>query len=88
MNVILTLTSKNQLTLPVSMVSLLGLNKGSKIWTQVKENKIVLEKIDDSWDSLQGSLTDTPLTKGKSTLEVIELAKKLEAKRLTKKYGL
>jgi len=88
MNTILTLSSKNQLTLPVSVVSLLGLNKGSKIWTEVKDNKIVLEKIEDNWDSLQGSVKDSHLTKGKSVLEVIKLAEKLESKRLTKKYGL
>jgi len=88
MDTILTLTSKNQLTLPVSMVKFLGLAKGNKLWTKVRDNAIVLEKVDDSWDSLQGTLKDTYLTKGKSVLEIIETAQKLEAKRLAKKYGL
>lgn len=87
MDGILTLSSKNQLTLPVWMVSLLGLDKGAKLWTRVENNVITLEKF-PTWDELQGSIKDTYLTRGKSTLEIIELAKKLEGKRLAKKYGL
>ena len=87
MDAVLTLSSKNQLTLPVSMVSYLGLQKGTKMWTKVQGNSVVIEKL-PTWDELQGSVKDTYLTKGKSTLEIIELAKKLEAKRLAKKYKL
>lgn len=88
MDGILTLSSKNQLTLPVSMVSFLGLNKGTKLWTKVVGKTVVIEKIDDSWDSLQGTLKDTALTKGKSVLEIIEIAREIEGKRLAKKHGL
>lgn len=87
MSYVITLTAKNQLTLPVALVSLLGLDRGSKLWTKVENNSIVLEK-SPTWDELQGSIKDTYLTRGKTTLEIIELAKKLEAKRLAKKYGL
>lgn len=86
MQTILTLTSKNQLTLPVSIVSLLGLSKGSKIWTSVKDNTVVLEKVEDSWDNLQGILANHPMSKKYSTLQVIEMAKKKEVKRLGEKY--
>lgn len=86
MNYVLTLSSKNQLTLPVSMVSHLGLNKGSKVWANVDDKTVSLEKA-PSWDELQGSVKDTHLTRGKSTLEIIEMAKKIEAKRIAKKYG-
>ncbi|KKU03050.1 MAG: hypothetical protein UX99_C0013G0008 [Candidatus Amesbacteria bacterium GW2011_GWB1_47_26] len=87
MNTLLTLTSKNQLTLPVSIVSLLGLNKGSKLWTKVKDNTIFLEKAEDDWDSLQGLLANHPISKKYSTLQIIEIARKKEAQRLAKKYG-
>ena len=83
----MTLTSKNQLTLPVSIVSLLGLNKGSKLWTKVKDNTIFLEKAEDDWDSLQGLLANHPISKKYSTLQIIEIARKKEAQRLAKKYG-
>ncbi|MEK7472523.1 MAG: hypothetical protein AAB625_00640 [Patescibacteria group bacterium] len=88
MDGILTLSSKNQLTLPVSMVSFLGLDKGAKLWTKIVNNMIVIEKVNDSWDDLHGFLADNPISKKYSTLEVIELAKKREAKRLAKKYGV
>ncbi len=87
MNTVVTLTSKNQLTLPVALVSLLGLNKGSKLWTRVEKETIVLEKIEDSWDDFQGILADTPIAKKYTVEQVIEIAKKREAKRLTEKYA-
>lgn len=82
-----TLTSKNQLTLPVKLVELLGLTQGSKLWIRVEKNALVLEKAGDSWDDLQGILANHPLNKKYTTLQIIELAKKKEAKRLGKKYG-
>lgn len=88
MTTVLTLTAKNQLTLPEAMLQYLGIDRGNKLWTRIEEKKIVIEKVTDTWDDLQGSLKDTKLTKGKSVLEIIELAKKLEGKRLAKKNGL
>ena len=73
--------------MPVSIVSLLGLNKGSKLWTKVKDNTIFLEKAEDDWDSLQGLLANHPISKKYSTLQIIEIARKKEAQRLAKKYG-
>ena len=87
MNTVLTLTSKNQLTLPVSIVSLLGLSKGSKLWTKVEKKAILLEKVEDSWDALQGTLANHPISKKYTTLQVIEMAKKKEGMRLAKKHG-
>jgi bifunctional DNA-binding transcriptional regulator/antitoxin component of YhaV-PrlF toxin-antitoxin module len=84
---LVTLSSKNQFTLPVGFVRHLGLKKGSKLWTRLENKSIVIEPVEDSWDSLQGSLKDTELTKGKSVLEIIELARKLEGKRLAQKYA-
>jgi len=57
------------------------------LWTKIENNSIILEK-EDSWDDLQGILANHPMSKKYTTLQIIELAKKREAKRLTKKYGL
>lgn len=88
MDRVLTLSSKNQLTLPVSLVSFLGLNKGTKLWTRLVNKSIVIEKVEDTWDKYQGLLADHPLSKKYTTLEIIDLAKKREAKRLAKKHGM
>ena len=88
MTTVVSVTSKNQLTLPVGMVRLMGIKKGSKLWARIENKSIILERVEDTWDSLQGSLKDTALTKGKSVLEIIELARKIEGKRLAKKYGV
>lgn len=87
MDGILTLSSKNQLTLPVSLVSFLGLDKGAKLWTKLVNRSIVIEKVEDSWDDVQGLLANHPMSKKYTTLEIIEIAKKREAKRLARKYG-
>jgi len=84
MTTLLTLTSKNQLTLPVSIVSLLGLTKGSKLWTTVKNNTVVLEKQDDTWEDLHGFLANNPIAKKYSYNQVYKMAQKKEAKRLMK----
>lgn len=87
MDGILTLSSKNQLTLPVSIVSFLGLDKGAKLWTKIVNNMIVIEKVNNSWDAFQGILADHPINKKYTTLQIIEMAKKKEGLRLAKKHG-
>jgi len=86
MNAILTLTSKNQVTLPVELVRLWGLTKGSKFWTKLKDNTLVIEKV-DTWDDLQGILADTPMAKRHTVEEAIEIGRKREGFRLAKKHG-
>ena len=86
MDTVLTLSSKNQLTLPVALVNLLGLSKGTKLWTKLVGNTITIEKVDTSWDSLQGTFKGTAFTNRHTVAEVIEYAKKKEAIRLMKKY--
>ena len=86
MDTVLTLSSKNQLTLPVALVNLLGLSKGTKLWTKLVGNTITIEKVDTSWDSLQGTIKGTAFTNRHTVAEVIEYAKKKEAIRLIKKY--
>jgi bifunctional DNA-binding transcriptional regulator/antitoxin component of YhaV-PrlF toxin-antitoxin module len=87
MTTVITLTAKNQLTLPVKLVSFLGLNKGSKLWTRIEEKTIILEKVEDTWDDLQGVLADTPMAKKYTVEQVIGIARSREAKRLVKKYA-
>lgn len=48
------------------------------------EKKAVVEKVEDSWDDLQGTLANHPISKKYTTLQVIELAKKIGAKRFLK----
>lgn len=86
MDTVLTLSSKNQLTLPVTLVNFLGLSKGTKLWTKLVGSTITIEKVDTSWDRLQGTIKGTKYTRSHSVEEVIEYAKKKEAKRLMKKY--
>jgi len=87
MDTVLTLSSKNQLTLPVSLVNFLGLSKGTKLWTKLVGNTITIEKVDTSWESLQGTIKGNTFTRSHTVEEVIEFAKKQEAKRLLKKYA-
>lgn len=87
MNTVITISSKNQITIPSAVMTFLNLNKGNKLWTKVEDNKIVLEK-EPTWDDLQGILANHPLSKKYTTLQIIELAKKKEGERLAKKYGL
>lgn len=87
MDTVLTLSSKNQLTLPVALVNFLGLTKGTKLWTKLAGNTITIEKIDTSWDDVQGILANNPMAKKYTVEQVIEIAKKREGKRLMKKYA-
>ncbi len=82
---IVTLTSKNQLTLPVALVRLLGLVPGTRLWVREDEKKIVLEKMGD-FASLQGILANHPLSKKRPTAEIIKLARKRRAARIMS-YG-
>jgi antitoxin component of MazEF toxin-antitoxin module len=86
MNAILTLTSKNQLTLPVSFVKELQLIKGSKLIIELSGvNTLILTPTTTSWDTLQGSLSTHLLAK-KSTADIIKIAKTNAAKNFLKKF--
>lgn len=86
MNAVLTLTSKNQLTLPVSFVRELQLIKGSKLIIQLSGiNTLTLTPTTTSWDTLQGSLSTHPLAK-KPITDIINIAQKNAAKDFLKKF--
>jgi bifunctional DNA-binding transcriptional regulator/antitoxin component of YhaV-PrlF toxin-antitoxin module len=81
---VVSLTAKNQLTLPTSLTEFLGLEKGTKLWTKVVGKSLLLEKIDESWNNLQGILAETKAAKKYTPGQVIKIAEKKEAKRLAK----
>lgn len=78
----MTISSKNQFTLPVAMVRHLGLKKGSKLWTRLENKSIVIEPVEDTWDDLKGFLADNPIAKKYTYDQVYKMAQKKEAKRL------
>ena len=84
MNTLITVSSKNQITIPMAMATALGLEKGSKVWTTMKDNAIVLEKAKDSWKDLHGFLANNPIAKKYTYDQVYKMAQKKEAKRLMK----
>lgn len=79
---LVTLSSKNQFTLPVNFVRHLGLKKGSKLWTRLENKSIVIEPVEDTWDDLKGFLADNPIAKKYTYDQVYKMAQKKEAKRL------
>ncbi len=78
-----TLTSKNQLTLPVNIVDFMALVPGAQFWVEKTENRIVLEKI-SGLREVQGVLANHPLAQNYTADEVIKLARKKKIARLYK----
>lgn len=79
-----TLTSKNQLTLPVNIVDFMALVPGAQFWVErIEDKKIVLEKI-SGLREVQGVLADHPLAQNYTADEVIKLARKKKIARLYK----
>ncbi len=83
MTAILTVTGKNQITLPVEMLRQLDINKGDKLLLRVGMGKTLeIDKIRTGLRDVQGSLALTPIGKKFDLDEVIKRAEKKEAKRL------
>ena len=76
-----TITSKNQLTLPVAITSTLGLAAGSKVFLKVEGNRLILEK-PLSLRALNAQLSTLPQSKKFSVAKAIKIARKKEASRL------
>lgn len=81
MTAILTVTSKNQVTFPVELMSRLKVAKGDRLLLRVKGKAVQIEKV-EGLRSLQGLLASTKVGKKLTLEEVIEKAKKREVKRL------
>lgn len=82
-SIIATLTSKNQLTLPVAVVRSLSLMPGERLWITKEKDRIILEKIGSIKD-LQGILADNPLAKKYTAIQMVKLARKMKVARLLK----
>lgn len=76
-----TLTSKNQLTLPVSLVREMGLSAGVKMLIKRKNGKVLLEKA-PSILQLRKEITSLSITKMVPVARAIKIARLAEAERI------
>lgn len=73
---IATITSKNQLTLPVDIVRKIGLKVGQKVIVSEEGGKVVITPAEDLVEELAGSLKMPKKWKGRSMEEIIEKSKR------------
>ena len=73
---IATITSKNQLTLPVDIVRKIGLKIGQKVIVSEEGGKVVITPAEDLVEELAGSLKMPKKWKGRSMEEIIEKSKR------------
>ena len=78
----LTVTAKNQVTLPVGMLSQLGAGRGDKLLFRMKGRVLEVEKMRVRLEDVQGVLSLTPAGKKLSLEEAIKRAEKKEAGRI------
>ncbi len=86
---LVTLSSKNQITLPKSLLQQLGVTSKSKLLIEAKGDSLVVKPVRQSIvDATAGSLTKyiSPDKFGKSLEEIMEETRKLVVKDLVKKY--
>ena len=73
---IATITSKNQLTLPVDIVRKIGLKIGQKVIVSEEGGKVVITPAEDLVEELAGSLKMPKKWKGEGMEEIIEKSKR------------
>ena len=73
---IATITSKNQLTLPVDIVRKIGLKVGQKVIVSEEGGKVVITPAENLVEELAGSLKMPKKWKGRSMEEIIEKSKR------------
>ncbi len=86
---LVTLSSKNQITLPKSLLQQLGVKSKSKLLIEAKEDSLVVKPVRQSIvDATAGSLNKyiSPDKLGKSLEEIMEETRKLVVKDLAAKY--
>ena len=71
-----TITSKNQLTLPVDIVRKIGLKMGQKVIVSEEKGKVILTPAGKLVEELAGSLKMPKKWQFKSMEEIIEISKK------------
>ncbi|OGF98716.1 hypothetical protein A2153_00170 [Candidatus Gottesmanbacteria bacterium RBG_16_38_7b] len=69
---IATITSKNQLTLPVGIVRKIGLKTGQKVIVSEEEGKVIITPAEVLVEELAGSVKMPRKWKGKNMEEIIE----------------
>jgi AbrB family looped-hinge helix DNA binding protein len=78
----ITVTSKNQITIPVSFIRKLDIKKGSKLVLSEEDGVLSMQKYSELLNKYQGFLKVPKHLRGKDLDEVIEKAK---MKRFSKK---
>ena len=73
-----TMTSKNQLTLPVDLVQLLDWTAGTDLWVKEENRKVILERIptiEEIREELQKNPKVRKLNARYSTAEIVRMAR-------------
>lgn len=86
MTTLVTITSKNQITIPASVVSVLGFSQTRKLAAKIVGDTLVLKKTGPNLRDLQGSLSRLPQAKEYSVLKAIEIARKMNANKLGEEF--
>jgi AbrB family looped-hinge helix DNA binding protein len=76
MQQIVSITSKNQITLPVKITRLLNINRGDRLVIKVESGRIIMEKAQQLLDDLAGSLYLPKKYRNKSLSYIVKEAKK------------
>ena len=82
MTSIVTITSKNQVTLPAKLTRLLGLSTGIRLFVKLEDNSLKLEKVPSGFIDLQGIVQKTAKSKHLTVEQAKIKAMRVEATRL------
>lgn len=80
----MSITSQGQISIPIDIRRVLGLEKFKKAFVKVEDNRIIVEPIPDLLE-LGGSLKEYAI-KGKRINEIIELEEKAMGEAIEEKY--
>lgn len=76
-----TMTSKNQLTLPVDLVQLLNWTAGTDLWVKEKNRRVILERI-PTIEEIRKEIQKNPkvrkLNAKYSTVEMVRMARRMK----------
>lgn len=75
MSKVATVTSKKQLTLPSEIFSKAGLKVGQKVLVSEENGRVIITPTEKLVNELAGSVSIPEKWKGKSTQDIIELAR-------------
>ena len=76
MNYVATITSKNQLTIPIGLVRKTGLTAGQKISVSEEDGRLILTPMERLVEELAGSLSMPKKWQGKDVDGIVEKAKR------------